>query len=241
MAATPSSAARIPAPKLCPRCGAFYQDIASQTCPQCFAKLAPLNERDASALIAQQDERALDPEFLKLKQADDEKFREQSFGACLGVGLVLTLMVVVSVVFVVVAAHRRSGTAPIAMTTRRYEAQVRSLQSPGAQPADFDRFVPLRLADANRVTADSDLALPGGAAPIYHGQYANGCQVYGVPGRLPSDEQLGALRLAAAFVAEQQKPALIEQEVATAKAQYIVIGPDEPTVRGAADALARLH
>ena len=216
---------RSPVPKICPRCGAFYQDLASHTCPQCFAKLDLLSDADAAELIAQQEQRARDPEYARLKGAEDEQFKEQSFGACLAVVLVGIAVLVAAIVLLVVASRRP--------TPRLVDSSVSAPRTAGLQavlPSDFDIVIPRDLADAVRVSYDAAIALPGTTDLVYHGVYSDGAQVYAVTDPTVTDDQLATLQFAASIAAVQDPPPTILQEVVTSKAHYVVVGPGRAVV-----------
>lgn len=92
--------------KVCPRCGEQYEDLKSTTCPQCFARLLVVDEATAEELAAARAAVVQTPEFQTAKAEDDERFREQSFGACLGVVGIFAATAVLIVVLIVVALHR---------------------------------------------------------------------------------------------------------------------------------------
>ena len=92
--------------KVCPRCGEQYEDLKSATCPQCFARLLVVDEATAEELAAARAAVEQTPEFQAAKAEDDERFREQSFGACLGVLGIFVATAVLIVVLIVFAIHR---------------------------------------------------------------------------------------------------------------------------------------
>jgi hypothetical protein len=219
---------RARSPKHCPRCDAIYEDLASGTCPRCFARLESISADDAAAAIAEQEERARDPEYQARKRAEDERFKEQSFGACAIVSAVTVAVVIASTVLLTQAARHgiERGTA------------LATFVSGTALPANFERLVPAALAGAHRIRADADIALPGSVDRVYVGVYDNGARVYAVnePGATP--DQMASLEFAGALVAEQRSPPLVEQEIVTSAAYYVVLGPSRPVVNRIASGLS---
>ncbi len=229
---TSTSASRSKIPKLCPRCGAFYQDLSSQTCPQCFARLEVLSDDDAIALIAEQEKRASDPEILRLKAADDEQFREQSFGACFGVALILLATVIIAAIFIISAAHRQ------ARYTAADSHSVSVTQPSSGLPADFDTIIPRKLAGSMRSEEDVDQTLPGTNIAIYHATYTSGDQVFALTSMQATSSHTATLTFAASFAAKQHAPPYLQQEVRTAVAQYSVIGPRNDSLHADVAALS---
>ena len=97
--------------KVCPRCGCQYENFKSTTCPQCFAILVAVDEATAGELAAARAEVERSDEFKETKLADDERFRQQSFGACLGIAGLTLVTLIVAVVLLVSAAHRKTVSA----------------------------------------------------------------------------------------------------------------------------------
>lgn len=206
--------------KLCPRCGAFYQDLTSKTCPQCFAKLEELSDDEALNLSAEQEARSRDPEYIEAKQREDEQFKEQAFGACLGVVGITIVTLIVCVVLIIVAVHRHNHAPQHPTETHAPIASI----SNEVLPRDFDRIVPKHFAGYIRTAADADFALPGTVIRVYHGSYGTNAQIYAVPNGQITDTQQNTLRLAVDFAAQQHHPALVDQVSMTAAAYYIVLG-----------------
>ena len=99
--------------KVCPRCGSQYENFKSTTCPQCFAILVAVDEETAAEMTAARADVERSPEFQETKRADDERFRQQSFGACLGIAALTLATLIIAAALLVSAAHRRT-----AQTTR---------------------------------------------------------------------------------------------------------------------------
>ncbi len=98
--------------KVCPRCGEQYEHLHSTTCPSCFAKLVIVDDATAEAFAEARAEVVQTPEFQAAKTADDERFREQSFGACLGVLAIFLVTAIAAVVLLVHAAHQKTVLSP---------------------------------------------------------------------------------------------------------------------------------
>ena len=216
-------------PKICPRCGAFYQDLSSHTCPQCFAKLNLISDAEAAALIAQQELRSQDPQYAAIKTVDDEAFRVQSFGACFGTVLVVLVVLVLSVSLYFVAVKRFAGKPPL--QTAAWRLSGAPAKTPA--PVNFDKVVPLSLGPLKRAESDAEIALPGTLTRVYHGVYEDGVQVFAIESAGAGEDQINELQFAGAVAAQQHNPPYIQQEFATVAAQYVVIGPSATTVRSA--------
>ena len=104
--------------KVCPRCGAQYPNLKSTTCPECFAVLVTVDDATAEELTAARAEVERTPEFQQVKAADDERFKEQSFGACLAVVGITLVTLILGVVLIVSGARSRHQrhVAPAAVT-----------------------------------------------------------------------------------------------------------------------------
>ena len=98
--------------KVCPRCGAQYPNLKSTTCPECFALLVTVDDATAEELTAARAEVEQTPEFQAVKAADDERFKMQSFGACLTVAVITVVTLILGIVLLVSAAHRRPPPTP---------------------------------------------------------------------------------------------------------------------------------
>lgn len=213
--------------KLCPRCGAFYQDLKSQTCPQCFARLELLDDQTARRLSEEQASRVADPEIRQMKAMEDERFKEQSFGACLAVVGILFATLVISIVFIWLAVSRE----------RLHHAAPAAISSAPAA-IDPNSLLPPIVGGFARRSIQNIGPLPGGSTPLYHGIYQGGVQLYAAPTANLSEDQQNALNLAATLAAEQHNPPLALQEITTTKAHYAVLGVSAADVARAADSLA---
>jgi hypothetical protein len=215
------------APKLCPRCGAFYQDLSSKTCPQCFAKLTLLDDEAAAELIAEQERRASDPDILAQRSADDEKFKEQAFGACLSVVGIAVLTVIVCAVMIVVGAKHYHGNVQV-QPSKPIETSIGSAVSSLSY-----QELPETLIGFSRTEIDNDMALPGSVARVAHAQYGSGLQVYAVPSEGLSDDQLSSLRLAVSFAANQHQPPATVIDLPTQATHFEVLA-DSSEIAGKA-------
>jgi hypothetical protein len=228
-----SQPARQSVPKLCPRCGAFYQDLTSKTCPQCFAKLELLDDDAAASLIIEQERRASDPEVLQNRSAEDEKFKEQAFGACLTVAFVGLVTFIVCVAIIIVAAHSYRPKY-IGVTSQQNRNGSRMVRL-----SDIDTVLPLQLLGEKQTEQDSSLVLPGSLSRVNHTAYANGVQVYAVESAGLTDDQNAAFRLAVSFAAKQHAPELALVDEPTQAIHFIVLAPALDTARQAASELSR--
>jgi hypothetical protein len=217
-----SSGIKSHTPKICPRCGAFYQDLISNTCPQCFAKLEMLDDADAAELIAEQESRSRDPEFVNLKRMDDERFQEQSFGACMVVVLLFLVTVIVCTLLVSVAVHRQEARE--AQVAARAPAKASSYPGQKASPV-VDRLLPMELDVLPRRGVNDDLVVPGTFYPIYHAAYDGGVDVYALPTDTPDDDHMQAVHLAVAFMSERASPPMPTREIKTHRAIYFIVAP----------------
>ena len=157
--------------KVCPRCGSQYENFKSTTCPQCFAILVAVDEATAGELTAARAEVERSPEFLETKAADDERFRQQSFGACLGIAALTLATLIIVVALLVSAAHRHSvkrssPSAPIAAT-----AAKEPLTTLPVAAAGLNDVLPPLIGPYKRQSADASTVLTGTLTPLFHGVY----------------------------------------------------------------------
>jgi hypothetical protein len=216
-----------PTAKSCERCESFFPNIKSTTCPQCFAPLTPLTDDEAQAVLEAQAARMRDPEYQQVKTVEDETFKEQSFGACLGIVGVFVACVIASIVFISFAAKRHpvkpSAAPPVAI---------------GILPALLDNLLPAELDGARRLSAQTDMTLPGANHPLCLGVYEHGIQVFAYPEPTLTHDQLNAFRLVAQVASRQHTPPLAMQESVTNQAYYAVLAPSAADASQAAHALA---
>jgi len=190
--------------KVCPRCGAQYQNLKSTTCPECFAVLVPVDDATAEELAAARREVVESPEFQEVKAADDERFKEQSFGACLGVVVITLVTLILAIVLIVLAARRppapilgsKMGNGPSSVpfssqTPQNWGGKALSVLPVAA--ATPDEALPTSVGPYRRISGDQGTVLTGTLTPIFHAVYA--CpgglplDAYGLPAGRPTPEQ----------------------------------------------------
>lgn len=169
--------------KVCPRCGAQYENLKSTTCPQCFAKLLVVDEATAEELSAARAAVEQSPEFQQAKAEDDEKFKEQSFGACFGVLLISLLTVIVIAVLIYAAAHRKpnSAASPIKGSPRISAGTSDILTPLPVAAASPDDLLPPTVGPFTRIEIDGFVTLPGTLTHVYHAAYIPSAQAKSRP------------------------------------------------------------
>ena len=180
--------------KVCPRCGSQYENFKSTTCPLCFAILVPVDDATADEMAAARAEVERSPEFQAAKADDDERFRQQSFGACLGIAALTLATVVVAVVLLVAAAHRHTASTHARTVRREIRAQrAEPLTTLPVAAAALEDVLPPQLPPYTRLAADSNTVLTGTLTPLFHGVYrapsGKLLDVYALPSGRPTDEQ----------------------------------------------------
>ena len=226
----------MPPPKVCPRCGAQYENLKSTTCPQCFAKLVEVDEPFAAELSAARAEVERTPEFQEAKAADDERFREQSFEACLSVALITLVTVVVAVVLIVGAVrHNREAHRTVHSGSPIIGGEgglVRKGAAPSALPvaaAGIDDVLPPAVGEWHRQSVDSSVTLPGTQVPIFHAVYAlfgQSVTVYAVPAGLPTPQENNwTLSVTLSAQGQKQTPLFFN----TQYWHYAAVGPNAGT------------
>ncbi len=165
--------------KVCPRCGAQYENLKSTTCPQCFAKLLVVDEATAEELSAARAAVEQSPEFQQAKADDDEKFREQSFGACFGVVLIALLTLIIGAVLIYAAVRRQQHHAPNRRDVIGHAAPANTtdiltpLPVAAASPNDL---LPATVGPFTRLETDARITLPGTLTHVYHAAYLPSAQ-----------------------------------------------------------------
>jgi hypothetical protein len=179
--------------KVCPRCGSQYENFKSTTCPQCFAILVAVDEATAEELSAARAEVERSPEFQETKAADDERFRQQSFGACLGIAALSLMTLIVVTVLLVSAAHRHSvsrSRLPLPVIAAAKEEPLTTLP---VAAAGLEDVLPASIGPYIRQAADANTVLTGTLTPLFHGVYVTPTQkffdVYALPAGRPTSEQ----------------------------------------------------
>ncbi len=179
--------------KVCPRCGSQYENLKSTTCPQCFAILVAVDEQTAEELSAARAEVERSPEFQETKLADDERFRQQSFGACLGIAALTLATLIVAVVLLVSAAHHRTAHQASIAVVKAAAAKDEPLTTLPVAAATLGEVLPPDIGPFPRQSADAGTVLTGTLTPLFHGVYQTsarkGLDVYALPAGRPTAEQ----------------------------------------------------
>jgi hypothetical protein len=182
------------AAKVCPRCGAQYQNLKSTTCPQCFAVLVPVDDETAQELTAARREVEESQEFQEVKAADDERFSEQSFGACLGVVVITLVTVIIAIVLIVLAAqHRRPAAKRSSIPAIATQLKAEPQTTLPVAAATLNEVLPPVIGIYQRTSADQATVLTGTLTTLFHAVYTTpGKQpldVYALPAGRPTPEQ----------------------------------------------------
>ena len=182
------------AAKVCPRCGAQYQNLKSTTCPQCFALLVPVDDETAQELTAARREVEESQEFQEVKAADDERFSEQSFGACLGVVVITLVTVILAIVLIVLAAqHRRPAAKQPGLTSVVVQVKAEPQTTLPVAAATLEEVLPPVVGPYQRTAADQATVLTGTLTPIFHAVYlrpgGQPLDIYALPAGRPTPEQ----------------------------------------------------
>jgi hypothetical protein len=192
--------------KVCPRCGAQYPNLKSTTCPECFAVLVTVDDATAEELTAARAEVEQTPEFQEVKAADDERFKQQSFGACLAVIGITVLTLILGIILIVSAAHRRDHHAPPAVARTAPSAPVSTpLTTLPVAAATLDDVFPPALGPYQRLSRDRKTVLPATLTLLFHAVYAlpggRPLDVYALPAGRPTPE-MNEFRLGLALTAQ---------------------------------------
>ncbi len=178
--------------KVCPRCGCQYENFKSTTCLQCFAILITVDEQTAEELSAARAEVEQSPEFRETKLADDERFRQQSFGACLAIAALTFVTLIVVVMLLVSAGHRHMAqrTLPAAKLAAAKDEPLTTLPVAAATPAEV---LPPEIGPFSRQSVEADTVLTGTLTPLVHGVYQTAAHqlldIYALPAGRPTSEQ----------------------------------------------------
>ena len=217
--------------KVCPRCGAQYQNLRSQTCPQCFALLVAVDEATAEELAAARAQVEDTPEFQQAKAEDDERFQEQSFGACLGVIGITLATLILAVVLIAAAARHHHQAAAVPVPAGRGGSVAAPLPDPlttlPVAAADLNEVMPSTPGAWQRTQSDQELILPGTLTHLNHAVYraAGGetLDAYALPAGQPTSEQ-NQFRLGLTLAAQMGKrpPPVF---FATEYWHFAVVGP----------------
>lgn len=180
--------------KVCPRCGTQYQNLKSVTCPSCFAVLVAVDDQTAEELTAARAEVERSPEFQQVKTEDDEKFKEQSFGACLGVVVITIVTLILAVVLITAGAHRRSAHSLPRPTIIHLSAPIlEPLTTLPVAAATLEEVLPTDIGPFKRQAVDQGTVLTGTLTPLFHAVYTTPggktLDAYALPAARPTPEQ----------------------------------------------------
>lgn len=179
--------------KVCPRCGCQYENFKSTTCPQCFAILVTVDEETAGEMAAARAEVEGSEEFKETKLADDERFRQQSFGACLSIAALTLVTFIVAVMLLVSAAHRRTAHTVSPLPSRVAIAREDPLTTLPVAAATAEEVLPPEMTPFTRQAVDAGTVLTGTLTPLFHGVYRTPARalldVYALPAGRPTSEQ----------------------------------------------------
>ncbi len=193
--------------KVCPRCGEQYEHLHSTTCPSCFAKLVTVDDATAEAFAQARAEVVQTPEFQAVKAVDDERFREQSFGACLGVLAIFLITAIATVALLVHAARDKNHHVRLVRSAMPATASLNPALMLPALPvaaATRDDVLPLAVGSFQRLRSDQAVNIPGTLTPIFHAQYGPATpplNAYAVPADRPTPE-LNAFQLGLALASQ---------------------------------------
>ncbi len=179
--------------KVCPRCGAQYPNLKSTTCPECFAILIAVDDATAAELSAARAEVERTPEFQQVKAADDERFKEQSFGACLAVVGITFFTLVLGIVLIVSGAHSRHHyIAPAVARAAPQTTAPHALTTLPVAAATLDDVFPPALGQYQRIASDQKTVLPSTLTVLFHAIYTQPggkpVDVYAMPAGRPTSE-----------------------------------------------------
>jgi len=155
--------------KVCPRCGSQYATLKSATCPQCFALLIEVDDDTAAQMAAERSQVEKSPEFQAAKAEDDERFRHQSFQACLVAVAMGFVLLVVTIVMVVSAKHDRDRLA--AKYAHMQAVKSAAATHPTTVQAKVEDVMPPQVGGFHREKMDQRAALSGTVNLIYHAAY----------------------------------------------------------------------
>jgi len=183
--------------KVCPRCGAQYQNLKSTTCPQCFAVLVAVDDETAQELTEARAAVERTPEFEAVKAADDARFHEQSFGACLGVLVITLVTLILAGTLIAVAAHRHRATVQPLHVALPVAAPLVGAPEPlttlPVAAATLEEVLPPALGPYQRKTVDQGTVLTGTLTPLFHAVYlapgGKPLDAYALPAARPTTEQ----------------------------------------------------
>ncbi len=216
--------------KVCPRCGNLYEDLKSKTCPNCFAVLEAIDRDTAQAMARARAEVEQTPEFQAIKEQEDERWRQQSFGACLGVVSIFLVTVVFAAVLIGVAVrHSHHHSLSLVAVTVHQRPSTGPLSPTPAANAALEEVMPAQVGPYERTLREA-IPLAGVSTPALHAAYAlhgdplRTVDLFAIPVDRPLVEQDGFLD-AVAFAARLQKQAQPPQSFLTQHWRYAILGP----------------
>jgi hypothetical protein len=215
--------------KVCPRCGSLYASLKSATCPQCFAHLETVDDELGAALAAARAEAESTPEFQEIKAAEDERFRHESFQACLWVVGIAFITVVVSIIMIAVAVHRSHSHRPhpTAVIFPR-SATLDLLTERPSENAPIEEVMPQTVGPFQLLERDQQTPLSGTLTQIYHARYTDAgkaLDAYAISAERPIgelDKFRGAMGLLSGMDASQSRAAI---QFRTQHWHYGIIAP----------------
>lgn len=205
----------------------MYEQLKSTTCPACFAKLLDVDDAAADELSRARAEVEATPDFQAAKAADNERFQEQTFGGCVGVGLIALLTLAAVIAIVIVGIRRSSAPRPVPSIALAAPA----LDIPSPLPvggALIDAVLPPVVGPYHRGESDSRTTLPGTLTPIFHAAYrrdgpdGSRLDAYAIPTGRPTAEQ-NEFRLGIALAVQVQRRQVVI--FATEHWRYAAVGP----------------
>ncbi len=217
--------------KVCPRCGEQYEHLHSTTCPSCFAKLVIVDDATAEAFAEARAQVVQTPEFQAAKTVDDERFREQSFGACLGVLAIFLITAIAATVLLVHAAHdktRRVQPPAVGSVATAPLNPAAALPALPVAAATLNDVMPAAVGSFLRLHNDQAVSIPGTLTPIFHAQYGPATaplDAYAVPADRPTPE-INAFHLGLTLASQTgaRRPVAPPLFFATEHWRYAVLG-----------------
>jgi hypothetical protein len=213
--------------KICPRCGAEYATLKSATCPQCFAKLVEVDDETAAELAAARSAIERSPEYQDAKAAEDERFRHQSFQACL-LAVALTIVTATMVFVMLFNELRHRGRAGV------QQGVVASVVAPSPlPPAQVKDVMPEEIDSFHRVEMDQT-GLSGTLTVIYHAAYQPAAKlvnmdVYAMDRNRPAAEQSRLRDVVQGAADRGGAPGTVVEVAGGGPFLYEVVGPGGST------------
>ena len=208
-------------PKFCPRCGAFYRDLPSATCPQCFGRLEVMDPQQASSF----DERRKSPtaEDLQVRAVEDERYKEQAFGGCAALATIAVATIIAAALIINWGIHRKLPPLP-----------------PTAQ-VSFDRpdtVLPSVLAGESRTHIDVNRKSPTTTFSTIRSLYGPHLQVFAAPADI-LPQQRDAFRISANIVLGSDAASLKHDEIEVHGVDYLIFGDTVDLVERAVNQIAQ--